>query len=254
MFTFEFDFASSDVCRLQGRHLNSVRKWSVPSSHPRCKRVTYVRRATTQGPIRWIRGLTQNSRAGSPKRQLPNCQAGPAASSTPLLRDAQKPWGGHPLWAGPLTTSLRGLWVSGYLPRAMVDRTKRAATLEPTMRQRGRLGPWAGIPKRQLPNCHSCQRGTLKTAWVAHKREEAQRPQCARGKGPEDPSVVAPLHLAQSLGHARLKARGVIGRIGGMPRYVGWLHAQGVGVCCTMTVVNIDPHHRDLQVGDGADR
>ena len=48
---------------------------------------------------------------------------------------------------------------------------------------------------------------------------------------------MAPLHLAQSLGHARVKARGVIGRIGG----ILWLHAQGVGVCCTMTVVNIDP-------------
>ena len=32
--------------------------------------------------------------------------------------------GGHPCWAGPLTTSLRGLWFSLYLPRAMVDRTK----------------------------------------------------------------------------------------------------------------------------------
>ena len=27
-----------------------------------------------------------------------------------------------------------------------------------------------------------------------------------------------------------------------------------VSVCCTMTVVNIDPHHGDLQVGDWADR
>ena len=43
--------------------------------------------------------------------------------------------------------------------------------------------------------------------------EGAQRPQCAKGKGPEDRGVVAPLHLAQSLGHARVKARGVIGRI-----------------------------------------
>ena len=84
----------------------------------------------------------------------------------------------------------------------------KGATLEPTMRQRGRLGPRAGIPKRQLPNCHSCQRGTLKTSWVAHKREGAERPQCAKGKGTEDPGVVAPLHLAQSLGHARVKARG----------------------------------------------
>ena len=39
---------------------------------PRCERVT--RRATTQGPISCSRGLTQNSRAGNPKRQLPNCR------------------------------------------------------------------------------------------------------------------------------------------------------------------------------------
>ena len=38
------------------------------------------------------RGLTQISRAGNPKRPLPDCQAGPTASSTPLFRDAQKPW------------------------------------------------------------------------------------------------------------------------------------------------------------------
>ena len=81
------------------------------------------RRATTQKPIT-ERGLTQISRAGIPKRPLPNCQAGPTASSTPLFLNAQKPSGGHPKWAGPLTTSLRGLWVSGYLPRAMVERAK----------------------------------------------------------------------------------------------------------------------------------
>ena len=53
------------------------------------------RRATTQGPI-IERGFTRISRAGIPKRPLPNCQAGPTALSTPLFRDAQKPWGGHP--------------------------------------------------------------------------------------------------------------------------------------------------------------
>ena len=52
-------------------------------------------RATTQGPI-IERGFTRISRAGVPKRPLPNCQAGPTASSTPLFQDAQMPWGGHP--------------------------------------------------------------------------------------------------------------------------------------------------------------
>ena len=52
------------------------------------------RRATTQGPI-IEREFTRISRAGTPKRPLPNCQAGPTASSTPLFQDAQMPWGGH---------------------------------------------------------------------------------------------------------------------------------------------------------------
>ena len=88
---------------------------------------------------------------------------------------------------------------------------------------------------------------------IAHKGAGPKTPVC-EGNGPEDPGVVAPLHLAQSLGHARVKAHRVIGRIGCLLRYAGWLHAQGVGVCCTMTVVNVGPHHRDLQVGDRADR
>ena len=80
------------------------------------------RGATTQRPIT-NRGFTRISRAGIPKRPLPNCQAGPTASSTPLRIVAQMPCSGHS-WAGPLTTSLQGLWVSGYLPRAMADRAQ----------------------------------------------------------------------------------------------------------------------------------
>ena len=91
------------------------------------------RRATTQGPIR-ERGLTQISRAGNPKRQLPNCQAGPTASSTLLILDAQMPCGGHPLW-GPLATSLRGLWVSGLLPTYSGGLCARAATRKPPRRE-----------------------------------------------------------------------------------------------------------------------
>ena len=39
--------------------------------------------------------------------------------------------------AGPLTTSFRGLWVSGLLPPGNGGPYKRAATLEPTLRFRG---------------------------------------------------------------------------------------------------------------------
>ena len=84
---------------------------------PRWKRVTSARRATTQGPIRWKRGLTQNSRAGNPKRCDLNChsRADCFINATPLRRPVAVGWA--PLvCAGPLTTSLRGLWVSGYCP------------------------------------------------------------------------------------------------------------------------------------------
>ena len=82
---------------------------------PRWKRATEGRRPKNRS---WM-GFTRISRAGIPKRPLPNCQAGPTASSTPRCRGV-----GTPSWTGPLTTSLRGLWVSGYLPRAMADRAQ----------------------------------------------------------------------------------------------------------------------------------
>ena len=69
---------------------------------------------------------------------------------------------------------------------------QRAATLELTIRRRGRLGPRAGIPKRKRPNCHSSpKRGTLKSAWDASAHEgEGARGQCAKGKGPRTPWTV----------------------------------------------------------------
>ena len=54
-----------------------------------------------------------------------------------------------------LATSLRGLWVSALVPPDNGGPCQRSATPEPTLRLRRRLGPRAGIPKRQLPNCHS---------------------------------------------------------------------------------------------------
>ena len=61
------------------------------------------RRATTQGPI-IERGLTQIFRAGIPKRPLPDCQAGPTASSTPLFSKPRCRGVGTPSWACPLAT------------------------------------------------------------------------------------------------------------------------------------------------------
>ena len=84
------------------------------------------------------------------------------------------------LCAGPLTTSLRGLWVSGLLPPGNGGPYKRAATLEPTLCFRGLThNSRAGNPKRLRPNCHSCLRGTLQPAWFLHT-----------GRGPKDPSAM----------------------------------------------------------------
>ena len=66
---------------------------------------------------------------------------------------------------------------------------KRAATLEPTKRQRGRLGPRAGIPKRMRPNCHK-RRYSRTSVGIAPK-----------GRGPKDPGVAAPLASAGCRGN-----------------------------------------------------
>ena len=106
--------------------------------------------------------------------------------------------------AGPLTTSLRGLWVSGLLPPGNGGTNEGAATLEPTTRPRGLThNSRAGNPKRLRPNCHSSQRGALKTAWVVQNREGAQGPQCAKGRGPKDPGVAAPLPAAVCRGNCQ---------------------------------------------------
>ena len=76
-----------------------------------------------------------------------------------------------------------------------------------------------------------------------------------KGKEPKDPGVVAPLHLAESPGHARVEARGVVGRIGGMLRYTSWLRAQSVGrtvetMACP--VCFFKPASRGLPLAEGA--
>ena len=94
------------------------------------------RRATTQGPI-IERGSTRISRAGIPKRPLPNCQAGPTASSTPLFQDAQMPWSGHPLLGRPADCLPSGT-VGQWLPAPCNGGpSARAATLKPTRRKGG---------------------------------------------------------------------------------------------------------------------
>ena len=83
---------------------------------------------------------------------------------------------GTPSWAGPLTTSLRGLWVSGYLPRAMAD---RAQGRQPENRPGGDdSDPGLASRRERDP---TARRGTLKPAWSVSKS--------SKGKGPKDPGA-----------------------------------------------------------------
>ena len=124
------------------------------------------RRATTQAPIRG-RGLTQISQAGNPKRPRPYCQAGSTASSTPLLLNAQMPWGGHPLCGRP----------AGYLRHlTMAD---RAQGQRPESRPKeDDSDPGLASRRERDP---TARRGTLKPAWSASTH--------SKGKGPEDPGA-----------------------------------------------------------------
>ena len=131
---------------------------------------------------------------------LPQSRAVCSINATPSSRPEAVEWAPS-VRAGPLTTSLRGLWVSGLLPPDTGGPNKRAATLEPSRRRRRRLGPRADNPKRQRPNCHFRPRGTLEPAWVFHQGEGPQRQQRVKGKGPKDPGVVAPLAVAGRRGN-----------------------------------------------------
>ena len=67
---------------------------------------------------------------------------------------------------------------------------KRAATPEPSFRRRGRLGPRAGILKRKRPNCHSEENSQNSVGGIS-----------AKGEGPKDPGVAAPLASAGCRGN-----------------------------------------------------
>ena len=110
---------------------------------------------------------------------------------------------GTPSWAGPLTTSLRGLWVSGYLPRAMADSAQGGdpKTDQVTQGADSQLPGWQ--PKEnasQLP-----QQGVLlNQRGLQHtKRDGGPKIPLCKGKGPENPGVVAPFAVAGCRGNLR---------------------------------------------------
>ena len=90
--------------------------------------------------------------------------------------------------AGPLTTSLRGLWVSGLLPPDNGGRYQSGGDPRTDQAKKGDdSDPWAGIPKRLRPDCHSCPRGTLEPAWELHLAQSPQRPHVRQREGTERP-------------------------------------------------------------------
>ena len=58
-----------------------------------------------------------------------------------------------------------------------------------------------GLATQRDRDLTATQRGTLEPAWVLHQGEGTQRPQCVKGKGPENPGVAAPLAAAGCRGN-----------------------------------------------------
>ena len=104
---------------------------------------------------------------------------------------------GTPSWAGPLTTSLRGLWVSGLQP-GNGGINKGAATPKPTTCQKGADSELPGWQPKETASQLPQERGTLETAWVAslHEREGV-----CEGEGTKDPGDTAPLAAAACRGN-----------------------------------------------------
>ena len=58
-----------------------------------------------------------------------------------------------------------------------------------------------GLATQRDRDLSATKRGTLEPAWVLHQGEATQRPQCVKGKGPENPGVAAPLAAAGCRGN-----------------------------------------------------
>ena len=133
-----------------------------------------------------------------------------------------------------LTTSLRGLWVSGYLPRAMADRAQGR-------RPDNRPGDTGGLT--QTPGWHpeekatlvTATRGsTLKPAWTASMREGAgaQRPHCAKGRDPRTPASWRHFAVASCRGNRRRALDRRMGKIDLRPCGRHSVHRQCAELPC----------------------
>ena len=125
------------------------------------------------------RELTQNSRAGKPKRCDLNCQSRADCSNnaTPSRRPEAVGWAppvGRP--ADYFLSGTLGQWLPAPCNGGP---NKRAATLEPTKRQRGRPGPRAGMPILT-------KRYSQTSVGIAHKGGGPKTPMC-EGEGTQGP-------------------------------------------------------------------
>ena len=92
---------------------------------------------------------------------------------------------GTPRVTGPLTTSFRGLWVSGLLSPGNGGRAEGRRPQNRPSERRGRLGPRAGIPKRKRPNCHE-KRYSRTSVGIAQK-EVAPKTSVCEFEGTQGP-------------------------------------------------------------------
>ena len=107
--------------------------------------------------------------------------------------------------AGPLTASLRGLWVGGLLPPGNGGTNEGAATLKPTKCRRELThNSRAGNAKRSRPNCHSKE-------VLSNQRGSHHCTKCSyRAKYP---GVAAPLASAGCRGNFLRIVDGRLGKI-----------------------------------------
>ena len=89
---------------------------------------------------------------------------------------------GTPSVAGPLTTSLHGLWVSGLLPPCNGGPVRIVGDPKTDQASKGSDSDLAGWQPKETASQLPQGKGTLELAWVVslHKREGAQGPQCAK--------------------------------------------------------------------------
>ena len=99
------------------------------------------------------------------------------AETTPPFGVAQKPWGWAPLvCAGPLTTSLRGLWVSGLLPPGNGGTCSRGGDPRTDQVTQGADSQLPGWQPKENASKLPQQGGTLKSALVATAQQVVEEP------------------------------------------------------------------------------